>query len=358
MITKRQMGLAAPTAARTGRLDQWYDALISAMTGHFITTPARIEYFLANIMEETGELQAKVENLNYGAGQLRALFDTIFDGQLNADQTVAGGQEAIGNAIYGDQYRTARYKLGNRDPGDGYKYRGRGPMQLTGRSNYEQFFKAAGLPIDSDPDLLLAPAMGAESAAHFWDVAGCNACADRGDFEAAVRKVNGGTINMATRQAYLARFVEAMNHPDPVAPQKPTRPPETPEITLPTPETASPVTEDDFKPKPKPKPVLEPVPPPPPVPPVGYAVQDSGNVIRVDVKQSEIVKGADLATKVAVAVPAVTAVSGTAASVAGMDWKTMAALGAVVLACVLGYAVYKLLQIKAARIEMNAKGIA
>src|SRR6185369_16332800 len=206
MITKKQMALAMPTAAKTGRLDQWYDALVAAMNKHGITTPNRIDYFMANVAEETGELQAREENLNYSGERLRIVFPSIFDALANADTVAAGGPEMIGNVIYGDAYRSPAYRMGNRSPGDGYRYRGRGPMQLTGRNNYEAFFRAAGLPIDSDPDLLLQPAMGAESAAHFWEVAGCNASADRGAFTEAVIKVNGGTINLDQRQMYLGRF--------------------------------------------------------------------------------------------------------------------------------------------------------
>lgn len=350
MITKRQMGLAAPTAAKTGRIDLWYDALIAAMIKHQITTPNRIDYFLANVMEETGELQAREENLHYSADQLRRVFPSIFDSLANADQVAAGGSEMVGNVIYGDAYRSPGYRMGNKAPGDGYKYRGRGPMQLTGRNNYEAFFRACGLPIDSDPDLLLQPIMGAESAAHFWEVAGCNASADKGAFTEAVIKVNGGTINLQTREMYLGRFVDAMNHPDPVETPKPV------EIPAPVPEPA--VTMDELKPKP----ALEPVPTPGPVPPPGFETKESGNVVLSDIKQSGIVKGANVGQVVTGAAGAVTVTAGAASQVKGLlpdhlsDVATIC-LTVVVLA-LLGVVFWYFRSVKRQRIDLNKRGIA
>jgi putative chitinase len=104
--------------------------------------------------------------------------------------------------------------MGNIAAGDGWKYRGRGPMQLTGRNNYARFFRALGLPADSDPDLLLQPAFGARSAAHFWQANGCNDHADAGDFVGAVKLVNGGTVNLDKRWRYLSAFQGAQRRAD------------------------------------------------------------------------------------------------------------------------------------------------
>ena len=215
MITKRQCGLAMPDALQSGRLAQWYDALVAAMTSCQITTDNRISFFMANISEETGQLKAMSENLNYSASRLRQLFPTIFDAKANADTVVAGGQELIANTIFSDQFRDPAHRLGNNMPGDGFKYRGRGPMQTTGKGNYLAYFHRVGLPNDSDPDLLLQPTHGALSAATFWQDHGCNAFADAGDFTSVVVRVNGGTINLETRQDCLQRFTQAMAQPDP-----------------------------------------------------------------------------------------------------------------------------------------------
>lgn len=305
MITKRQMGLAMPTAQNSGRLDQWYGPIVAAMGRHGITTPQRIDYFLANVAEETGELQAREESLHYSGARLRQVFPSLFDSDPGlADRLAAQGPQAIGNYIYADAHRPSAYRMGNRDPGDGYRYRGRGPMQLTGRANYEAFFRAAGLPIDSDPDLLLQPEMGAESAAQFWEAAGCNALADAGNFQATVLKVNGGTINLATRQAYARRFLEAMANPDPAPPK----------IAVPPAEELPPVTEAALKPAPQ----LEPVPPPPPVPPPGYSVQPSGNVVRDNVEDSSIVKASKVGKVVVAGAGVATAATGAVTQAKGV----------------------------------------
>lgn len=291
MITKRQLGLAAPTAAKSGRLDLWYPFLVASMQKHGITTPARQQYFLANLLEETGEFQALEENLNYSAARLRQVFPSIFDGLANADATAAGGKQAIGNTIYGDEFRSPGYRMGNNYPGSGYRNRGRGPMQITGEDNYRAYFVSQGMDPDSDRDLLLQPAHGAESAAEFWVRAGCNACADAGNFTLAVEKVNGGTLNMSTRTNYLGRLVDAMNHPDPLPPldgpdtfAHPEGPPSM--FVGSSGDPPPPVTAEESKPKP----VLEPVPPPPPVPPPNFEVKPNGNVVLSDIGKSTIVK--------------------------------------------------------------------
>lgn len=210
-ITLEQLGRVMPEARVSGRLESWYPPLIAAMAANDIVTPNRIAFFIATIAEETGELRAQVENLNYTPDRLRQIFPSLFtqDPAL-ADRLVQKGPQAIANYIYDDAHRPPGYRMGNTQPGDGWKYRGRGPMQLTGRANYERFFRSLGMAPDSNPDLLLSAEVGAKSAAHFWKAAGCNATADTGDFFATTKLVNGGTINMARRQHYLRLAQDAM----------------------------------------------------------------------------------------------------------------------------------------------------
>lgn len=212
MITKSQMAAAMPAAAAAGRLSTWYGPLTENMARFGIAdTVSRQCGFLANTAEETGEFAAKVENLAYTGWRLRQVYPYFFaKNAAMADRLADQGPEAIANFIYADANRPAGYKLGNVAPGDGWKYRGRGPMQLTGRANYERFFASIGLPADTDPDEILNPEIGAMSAAHFWSAAGCNEHMDNGNFEAAVRAVNGGTINMDSRLRYFERFQAAM----------------------------------------------------------------------------------------------------------------------------------------------------
>lgn len=298
MITKRQMGLAMPAALAAGRLDTWYIPLVDAMTKHDITTDARIAPFLANVAAETGQLQAKVENLNYSGDRLIAVFPSLFSANPNkAYELAAAGPEAIANYIYADANRPPGYRMGNTQPGDGWKYRGRGPNQLTGRSNYVRYFASIGLPADSDPDIVLDPTHGANSSADHWVKAGCNQLADAGNFEGIVRAINGGLNGLATRQTYLERFVAALRNPDPVAPAPPPPPVEPP------------TTEPAIVAAPLP-PIMEPIPPMPPVPPPGYSVQPSGNVVRDNVEDDPIVKLAKVGKYAAGGAGAATAVGG------------------------------------------------
>jgi putative chitinase len=215
MISKSQMAIALPLAAHAGRLDVWYPLLAREMAVHEIDTEARQAMFLANLAEETGELAVQEENLHYSGPRLLQVFPSLFPGGIGqAAALAAQGPEAIANFIYADANRPVGYRMGNLRPGDGWKYRGRGSMQLTGHDNYARFFKSLGLPADSDPDLLLLPAFGARSAAHFWQTSGCNQRADAGDFVGAVKLVNGGTVNLDKRRRYLIAFQGALRRTD------------------------------------------------------------------------------------------------------------------------------------------------
>lgn len=288
MITERQLGLAAPNALKSGRLTVWYPWLVKAMLRCAITTPARLCYFLANVLEETGELQAREENLHYSPERAMQVWPSVFTSPEVAQAICAGGPRAIANAAYGG-------RMGNVDPDDGWKYRGRGDMELTGRSNYEHYFARVGLPIDSDPDLLLLPEHGSLSAAIYWVDAGCNEIADRGDFVAEVVRVNGGTINLATRELYEGRLEDALKHPDPVVMAQVVPPvaPKPAEIPAPpVPDAPVPVTAEEWKLPPQLEPVapLPPVPPAPMEPPPNFETKPNGNVVLTDINKSTIVK--------------------------------------------------------------------
>lgn len=211
MITQRQMALAMPLAAHLGRIDVWYQPLVDTMLQYDIDeTTARQAMFLANLAEETGELSVQEENLHYTAEQLKQYFPGLFPTLDRAQALAVQGPQAIANFIYADANRPKGYRMGNTQPGDGWRYRGRGPMQITGRQNYESFFTSLGLPADSDPDLLLQPSFGAKAAGHYWSAARCNTLADAGDFDGIVHGINGGTINIAARRRYLTAFETAL----------------------------------------------------------------------------------------------------------------------------------------------------
>ena len=296
MITEYQLGLALPIARATGRLHYWYPALAKAMKSYGINTRNRFTFFLANVAEETGQLQAKQENLNYSADRLIAVFPSMFrKNPQMAYELSRLGPEAIGNYLYADANRPPGYRMGNVDPGDGWKYRGRGPMQITGRDNYRKFFRAVGLPDESDPDLLLQPPYGAMSAAEYWSRMGCNELSDAGEFTQCVIKVNGGATGLASRGAYLRRLQDALAHSDPV--QTSTR-----RLTI----AALPDSVEEVPPGGADNESvgnlhaeLDPIPPMSPVPPAGYEMNEAGNVVRADLSESAILKSARVGQRIA-----------------------------------------------------------
>lgn len=174
--------------------------LQDAMAAFEINTPVRIAAFLAQVGHESGHLRRLVENLNYSAEGLAATWPSRFrgpDGKPNARARQLHRQpEAIANAVYSN-------RMGNGDEasGDGWRYRGRGLIQLTGRSNYRACAAGIGLPVEDFPEFLENPEGAALSAAWFWSEHGLNRLADLGQFERITRKINGGTHGLSDRLA-------------------------------------------------------------------------------------------------------------------------------------------------------------
>lgn len=160
-----------------------------------ITTPLRLAHFLAQCAHESGGFKAVTENLNYSADGLKKIFGKYFPGDLN--ESYARNPQKIASRVYG-----GRMGNGDETTGDGWKYRGRGYIQLTGKSNYTAFDKMVEDDILSNPDLVATkyPLM---SAAFFFNSNGLWAVCDKGADEATVtavtKRVNGGTIGQADR---------------------------------------------------------------------------------------------------------------------------------------------------------------
>ena len=167
--------------------------LQAAMDEFDINTRAREAAFIAQIAHESGGLTRFVENLNYSAQRLCQVFPKRFP-SLAAAKPFDRNPEKIGNSIYAN-------RLGNGDPasGDGFRYRGRGVIQLTGRSNYREFGKTLGIDLEGDPDTAASPAVAFRTAAAFWKSRGCNELADKGDFKGVTLRINGGLIGLDER---------------------------------------------------------------------------------------------------------------------------------------------------------------
>jgi len=168
-----------------------------------INTPLRLCHFLAQCGHESGNFKAVNENLNYGAKGLLGLFKKYFPTEAKALE-YERKPEKIANLIYG-----GRMGNGPEASGEGYKYRGRGYIQLTGKDNYGAFDKVVPENILETPDLV-ATKYPLLSAAWFWNSRGLNALADKGASElevtAITKKVNGGTIGLTDRIKHFNEF--------------------------------------------------------------------------------------------------------------------------------------------------------
>jgi putative chitinase len=168
-----------------------------------INTPLRVAHFLAQCGHESGGFRVTQENLNYSAKGLNGIFKKYFPTEASAIPYARQPQK-IANKVYAN-----RMANGNEASGDGFKFRGRGYIQLTGRDNYTQFGKAIGVDIPNNPDLV-ASKYALASAAWFWSKNGLNKLADAGAGDTAVtsitKRVNGGTIGLADRIKHFKEY--------------------------------------------------------------------------------------------------------------------------------------------------------
>lgn len=174
-------------------------ALDSAKREGEITTPQRVAFWIAQLAVESGHFTRLEESLVYSAKRLAAVFPRLAS---EADAIVAQATRVSGKydeAYVGNKIYAGCNGNGSEASGDGYKYRGRGFIQLTGRSNYAAYGKALGLDLVNNPDLASQPAVAARIAARFWFSHGCNALADAGDVTGVTQRINGGTNGLADR---------------------------------------------------------------------------------------------------------------------------------------------------------------
>ena len=168
-----------------------------------INTPLRLAHFLAQCGHESAGFKATSENLNYSAKGLMGIFKKYFPTEALANAYQRNPQK-IANKVYAN-----RMLNGDEASGDGYKFRGRGYIQLTGRDNYTQFGKAIGEDIPSNPDVV-ATKYPLLSAAWFWSKNGLNKLADGGSTDAVVttitKRVNGGTIGLPDRIKHFKEY--------------------------------------------------------------------------------------------------------------------------------------------------------
>lgn len=195
--------LSTCTGATLLRAGLFSSHLQAAMARWGIDTPARQAAFLAQIGHESMRLTRMEEALNYTAPRLTQVWPSRFPTLADA-QPFAGRPEALANRVYGG-------RMGNDQPGDGWRYRGRGLKQLTGRDNYTRYAQASGHDAVGNPDLLLTHALAADSAGWFWHWKGCNVFADKRDWAGLTRRINGGTVGLQERIALTTKALKAFS---------------------------------------------------------------------------------------------------------------------------------------------------
>ena len=177
--------------------EEWVDALNETFSRFNIVSNNQQAMFIGQCSHECGNFRILEENLNYKAATLMKLWPKRFP-----TQEIANGYEKNAKRIANNVYSN---RMGNRDEssGDGYRFRGRGCIQLTGHANYFHCGKALGVDFVANPDLVATPKYASLSAGWFWSTHNCNAPADALDFTKVTKIINGGTIGLADREKHV-----------------------------------------------------------------------------------------------------------------------------------------------------------
>lgn len=200
MITQEELKKHYPTA-NDKILKAIVESLALLASKYGINTKLRLAHFLAQTAHESGGFRAVEENLNYSADGLNKIFPKYFKNAGRDAQAYHRQPEKIANIVYAS-------RMGNGDTasGDGYKFRGRGVIQLTGRNNYTNFSTDMGIKLEEAVAYLATPQGAVESGAWYWNKNGLNALADKDDVTAVTKKINGGTIGLEDRKKHTEDF--------------------------------------------------------------------------------------------------------------------------------------------------------
>ena len=186
-------------------LDGWYEALSSVLPEYEIDSSQRVAAFIAQCTHESGGFKRIKENLNYKWESLRRVFPKYFPTDELA-QEYAHKQEQIANRVYG-----SRMGNGDESSGDGFRYCGRGLIQLTGKNNYTKFSESIGIAVEEVPALLETFEGAVKSACWFWKTNNLNQYADAGDILTMTKRINGGTIGLEDRVKHYNHALEVFS---------------------------------------------------------------------------------------------------------------------------------------------------
>ena len=183
---------------------KWLDPLNATFNKYEINTPKRQAAFIGQCQHESNNFKNLEENLHYSASALMRVWPSRFPDTDTAEK-YENNPEKIANKVYG-----GRADLGNSQDGDGWRFHGRGIIQLTGRSNYTVCGDAINRPLTDTPELLLQPENAAMSAGWFWNKKGLNACADVEDWLTMTKRINGGTLGLDQRISAIHRAMDIL----------------------------------------------------------------------------------------------------------------------------------------------------
>lgn len=200
-FTSQMLRAVAPHIPATQR-DQIFPILLTELTAHKVNTYLRISAFLGQVLEESSEFSHWEENLSYSAQRLCQVWPNRFPNMTIASQ-YAHNPQALAEKVYGG-------RMGNNSPGDGYKYRGRGPEQTTGKNEYQEAQKLTGLDLVDNPDQLVKPEVGFKVACARWEANGMNQLADARKFKEITLKLNGGLNGYAERLTFYSRALQTL----------------------------------------------------------------------------------------------------------------------------------------------------
>jgi putative chitinase len=201
ILTKQQLAQLLPG---NPYIDNWYHALEQCLPEYDINTPRRVAAFIAQCAHESGNFKFLKENLNYKAASLMKVWPRYFP-TMEIAQQYAGKQEMIANRAYG-----GRMGNGPEATGDGWRFCGRGLIQLTGRNNYQAFADSIETNINDIPAYLQTFEGAVQSACWFWENNNLNQWADANDILTLTKRINGGTLGLADRQKHYQHALHVL----------------------------------------------------------------------------------------------------------------------------------------------------
>jgi putative chitinase len=202
-LTVEQLKLMVP---KIPYAEHWHEALSKLLPDYEINTAPRMAAFIAQCAHESGGFRFLSENLNYRAESLMRVFPRYFH-TMELARAYEKQPEKIANRVY-----ASRMGNGDEASGDGYRYRGRGLIQLTGRDNYTFFAGSLDIAVEEATEYLETFEGAAQSACWFWESNNLNRWADAGDIVKMTKIINGGTIGLEDRKKHYEHALHVLGH--------------------------------------------------------------------------------------------------------------------------------------------------